>query len=114
MTETPENVTVENVERVVIPPAVPTVAPAAQPKPGSGMAAIMSPDGAIRSHPLYQIVNRMWRPAGGWSLVVGMLYGFVIGPWIGKPLGGVEWTALTALVIAMWGLKTLEKRDGVA
>lgn len=104
-------VNVENVESVVVSP---TMAPAAQPKPGSGLAAIMSPDSAIRAHPAYQIANRMWRPAGGWVLVAGMLYGFWIGPYYGKPLGPIEWGALTLLVGGLWGLKTLEKRDGVA
>lgn len=86
----------------------------ALPKPGSGLAAIMSPDSAIRSHPVYQIANRMWRPAGGWALVAGLVYGLVIGPANEKPLGLTEWGALVTLIIAMWGLKTLEKRDGVA
>lgn len=104
-------VNVENVERVDVAAPVPS---AAQPKPGSGLAAIMSPDSAIRAHPAYQVVNRLWRPAGGWSLNAGMLYGFWFGPAIGKPLGAFEWGALVTLVIAMWGLKTLEKRDGVA
>jgi len=105
------DVNVENVERVTVAPSVPS---SAQPKPGTGLAAIMSPDSAIRAHPAYQIANRLWRPAGGWALVAGMTYGFAIGPWLGKPLGPIEWTSLVALVVAMWGLKTLEKRDGVA
>lgn len=107
-------VAVENIERVQVEAAPAKIPSAAQVKPGTGLAAIMSPDSAIRAHPAYQIANRMWRPAGGWALVAGLVYGLCIGPWIGKPLGPVEWTALSALVVAMWGLKTLEKRDGVA
>lgn len=94
--------------------STPPVPGSAQPKPGTGLAEIVSPDGVIRRHPAFQIFNRLWRPAGGWALVAGLIYGLCWGPATGKPLGAVEWTALTALVIAMWGLKTLEKRDGVA
>ena len=108
------DVAVENIERVQVEAPAPKVPASTQAKPGSGLAAIMSPDSAIRAHPLYQVANRLWRPAGGWALVAGMTYGFCVGPWIGKPLGPIEWTALSALVVAMWGLKTLEKRDGVA
>jgi len=115
MTDVSESpVNVENVERVVVTPPAASPVAAAQPKPGSGLAAIMSPDSAIRAHPAYQIANRMWRPAGGWALVAGMFYGFWLGPYYGKPLGPIEWGALTLLVGGLWGLKTLEKRDGVA
>lgn len=107
-------VAVENIERVQVEAAPTKIPSAAQAKPGTGLAAIMSPDSAIRAHPMFQIVNRLWRPAGGWACVSGMIYGFWVGPYFDRPLGALEWGALTLLTTGLWGLKTLEKRDGVA
>lgn len=82
--------------------------------PGAGVASILSPDSEVRKNPVWQAFDRMWRPAGGWAIVAGMTYGFVIGPWIDRPMGEFEMVTLAGLMLAMWGLKTAEKITGVA
>jgi len=82
--------------------------------PGAGVASILSPDAEVRKNPFWQFIDRMWRPGGGWALVSGMVYAFVAGPAIDKPMDPLTLGILLTLVIAMWGLKTAEKITGVA
>lgn len=82
--------------------------------PGAGVKSILSPDSAIRKHPLWQVMDRMWRPSGGWSLVSGMVYAFVIGPAIERPMDFATLGVMAGLIVAMWGLKTAEKLGGVS
>lgn len=75
---------------------------------------IALPDHPIRRHVLWQAFDRLWRPAVGWSVVLGTLYAGVLGPVVGRPMDEPYLMAWLAFSAAALGLKSVEKLRGVA
>jgi hypothetical protein len=44
------------------------------------------PDHPIRRHILWQVFDRLWRPAAGWMVVTGTAYAGWLGPMIERPM----------------------------
>lgn len=72
------------------------------------------PDHPIRRHILWQVFDRLWRPAAGWMVVTGTAYAGWLGPMIERPMAEAYLLTWLAFAAAMLGLKTFEKVRGVA
>ena len=51
-----------------------------RPSPATGS------DHPIRRRALWQIIDRLWRPAAGWMVVTGTAYAGWLGPMIERPM----------------------------
>lgn len=72
------------------------------------------PDHPIRRHPLWQLFDRLWRPAAGWMVVAGTAYAGWLGPLIDRPMAEAYLLTWLAFAAAVLGLKSIEKLRGVA
>jgi hypothetical protein len=72
------------------------------------------PDHPIRRHVLWQAFDRLWRPAAGWTAVIGTFYAGGLGHLIGRPMAEAYLALWLAFVAAVLGLKSIEKFRGAA
>jgi hypothetical protein len=78
-------------------------------------AQINMPDHPVRSNVVYQLFDRLWRPVTGWvACPVAVLYATVIAPATGRPLSDGYLVQVLMFAGAIYGLKSWEKKAGVA
>lgn len=77
-------------------------------------AEIITPDHPIRRTVFWQCFDRLWRPAAGWVVVLGLIYAGGLGHAIERPMAEGYLIAWLTFAAAMLGLKTIEKIRGVA
>lgn len=84
-------------------------------EPASAPQVMALPEHPVRSNVVYQMFDRLWRPALGWvACPVAVLYAAVIAPAMGRPLSDGYLIQLLTFSGAIYGLKTFEKTKGVA
>lgn len=83
--------------------------PATPALPGVNM-----PDHPVRNAVWYQLLVRLARPTLDWIGNVGAAYALFLGHWIGKPMPETYAVVTLMFVAALYGLKTYEKKAGVA
>ena len=91
-------------------PQAATEEPAARPIP----ASIPMPDHPIRQAAWFQIVVRLARPAAEWVTAAGLLYAFIIGPALGRPLEEGYLVQVLLFAGGIFGVRAFEKVKGVA
>jgi RsiW-degrading membrane proteinase PrsW (M82 family) len=72
------------------------------------------PDHPIRKHVLWQMFDRLWRPATGWAVFAGTVYAGLVGPLIERPMAEGYLVAWLTFAAAVLGIKSFEKVRGVA
>lgn len=89
------------------------VRPVADPTSDGGGGRSRLPDHPFRAQLPWQLFTRGWRPFGAWVVCLGLLYAFVVGPLVKRPLEEGTLLQLVLMAFGLWGLKTYEKRAGV-
>ena len=80
----------------------------------NALPGINMPDHAVRQKVWFQLYVRLARPTLDWVGVVGAAYALFLGHWIGKPMPET-YAGLTLLFVgALYGIRTFEKKAGVA
>ena len=73
------------------------------------------PDHPIRHKLWYQLFDRLWRPTLAWvACPIAVLYACVIAPASGHPLSDGYLVQVLLFAGGVYGLKTYEKKAGVA
>lgn len=80
----------------------------------TGLATTALPDHPIRNATWYQLFCRLWRPTLGWVGVLSGIYIFAVGPAIQRPVDPVVVAHWLVLVLAIYGIRSIEKLRGVA
>lgn len=84
--------------------------PETAPKPQMAL-----PEHPIRSNVIYQMFDRLWRPALGWvACPVAVLYAAVVAPALGRPLSDGYLIQVLTFSGVIYAGKTFEKVKGVA
>lgn len=84
-------------------------------EPASTGSPMALPEHPVRSNVVYQMFDRLWRPALGWvACPCAVLYAAVIAPAMGKPLSDGYLIQVLTFAAGIYGLKTFEKTKGVA
>lgn len=87
-----------------------TVDGAARPIP----ATIPMPDHPVRQTVWFQAFVRLARPTAEWVTAAGLLYAFVVGPAIERPLNEGYLVQELMFAGAIFGIRAFEKVRGVA
>jgi hypothetical protein len=72
------------------------------------------PDSPIRASRWYQIYVRLARPTLDWVGVAAAAWSLFIGDWLDKPMAEGTRIIVLGFVAALYGIRTLEKTQGVA
>lgn len=91
-------------------PTKPVTADAARPIP----ASIPLPDSEVRTRTWYQIYSRLARPSLDWVGVLGAAWALGLSDLLSKPMPDGTRIITLAFVGALYGIRTAEKRMGVA
>lgn len=83
---------------------------AARPVP----ATIPMPDSPIRQAAWFQAYVRLARPTAEWVTAFGLLYAFIVGPAISKPLAEGYLVQVLLFSGSIFGIRAFEKVKGVA
>ncbi len=77
-------------------------------------SAIVTPDSAIRSAPLYQCYVRLARPTLDWVTTGAVAWVLILQPVITGKMDLGATVATLAWAASVYGIKTYEKRTGIA
>lgn len=81
---------------------------------GAARGCIPMPDSPIRQRTWYQIYARLARPTLDWIGCAGAAWSLFLGDWIGRPMEDGTRIIVLGFVGALYGVRTYEKRAGVA
>lgn len=77
-------------------------------------ASIPMPDSPIRANKWYQFYVRLARPTLDWVGVAAAAWSLFVGDWLSKPMDEGTRIIVLGFVAALYGIRTLEKTQGVA
>jgi len=77
-------------------------------------SCIPMPDSPIRQRTWYQVYARLARPTLDWIGCAGAAWSLFLGDWLGMPMEDGTRLIVLGFVGALYGVRTYEKRAGVA
>jgi hypothetical protein len=82
--------------------------------PAPPLASVVMPDHPVRNTLWYQLMVRLARPTLDWIGNIGAAYVLFLGHWIGKPMPEAYAGLCLLFVGGLYGVRTFEKKAGVA